>query len=58
MPTKIKEIKPVAKSGAELVAEHQEVEVQDLQNLVNIDARVANSLNVQLKYRTVLRQEQ
>ena len=46
----------MVKSAAELVAEHQEVEVQDLQHLVAIDSRVVNSLNVQLKYRTVLKQ--
>jgi hypothetical protein len=54
LPSKINEDKPVSKSAAEIVAQHQEVGVEDLLKFVDVDSRVVTNLNVILKYRTAI----
>jgi len=58
LPAKNFTVSPKNISAADLIADHSHVFVQDFQNIVDFDSRIEHCLNIELKYRNVLIQEE
>lgn len=54
----INTLSPQKKSGAEMIESYFNIAAEDMQKIMDLDMRVLTNLNIMLKYRTVIKQEE
>lgn len=47
---------PTKKSAAEMIASYHNISAEDIAKFVDVDTRILTSLNIRLKYRSVIKQ--